>query len=438
MTDSASPRLEAIQGDVCDDAVPDEQQRHDTDIDPVVVEPDGLDGRELGDRAERAASAGSVALVEPAAAGELDPEQEAVAVEAVVEPPEPGDERRDVLHVVASRYEEDHGDDGGERGALLDVHEHGADGEAQALRDEHAVEHDGEGEDEGPRPRVQPAHPVQDEHERRGQAQLHGQVGGGAGREVGGEAVHPRGPLLEQHGPLEREGEDGVVEREEAPEHGEEEDERRPVLQVRRRRAPPQQPRQARHAQHLEDAQLVERLVTPLLEPAPEQHQELRPPPRRPLRPARRRCPRRRGGIPRADVKLHRRRDVPLVRRRQLPAHLLVLALAAAGHRRHHHPRLVAARRRRLRRDTCMHSAGQHCDRAAELRELDKCPPLFTEIEPLAIENFQDRNGGGNDESSGATTGSGWPEQCVPVHVSHHRAPNSIIIASVILPFLQP
>ncbi|PNT66725.1 hypothetical protein BRADI_3g16132v3 [Brachypodium distachyon] len=312
-----SPGLEPVQGEVGDDAVANKEQRHDADIHPMVLKPDSLDGRELRHGAHRPAAA---AFIVPAPVGELYPKQQPVAVEAVVEPPEPADKRRDMLHVVATGDEEHHGDDGSQGRPLLDVHEHGTDGEPQALGDEHGVEDDEEGEEEGGRARVQAAHPVEDEHERRRQAELHGEVGGRARREVGGEPVHAGGALLEEEGALQGEDEDGVVEREEAPEDGEEEDERRAVLEVGCRRAPPEEAGEGGHAEHLEDPELVEGLVAAFFEAAPEEDGELGPPAGSPFPTAM--APPRwsagggagggvRGG---ADVEIHCRRNVALVR----------------------------------------------------------------------------------------------------------------------------
>lgn len=132
-----------------------------------------------------------------------------------------------MLDVVTAGHEEDEGGDGGEGRGLLDLHEQGAESEAEALGYQHAEEEHEEGEEEGGGARGQAAHPIEDDGEGGGEGELHREVTGRAREEIGGEAVHSGGLLLAQHRTLLRERKHRVVQREEAPKHREEEDQRR-------------------------------------------------------------------------------------------------------------------------------------------------------------------------------------------------------------------
>lgn len=291
-------------------------------------------GDERGDAGGRAGLAAGLLRREEAgeAAAVLHGDEQPVAVVGEGGVLGPRHEPRHVVDVEAAGEEVGEHDDGDERGGALGVHHDGADGEAEPLGDEHVGEDHGERERERGRRRVEPGHEVDDDGERGGERELHGEVARHARHEVGRERVHPRRALPRQHGPLLREREHGVEGGEHAPEDGDEEEEPHPVAHRRRRRPPPHGPRHQRRRDDLEQPQRRERLVPPLLEAPPQQDRELVRPARAPAAALRRR---RRWlllaavDVAGVDGRLHPRREHSVVRRDQRLLHVAAIGCVA-------------------------------------------------------------------------------------------------------------
>jgi hypothetical protein len=108
-------------------------------------------------------------------------------------------------------------DDCEERGCTFGIHHDSPNSEVEALDDEHVAQYDGQGECEGGEGWVQPGHEVHDDHECRGQRELHGLVLGHTRHDVGGEHVHPQRALPCQHGLLLQEHEHSIEGHEDSP-----------------------------------------------------------------------------------------------------------------------------------------------------------------------------------------------------------------------------
>lgn len=140
--------------------IPNQHERHNTNINPKPVQPDRLNRRKIchPTKLPFPTLINVVVFV-------LYTQQKLVAIEAIAEILKPHNERRNLLNVVAASDEEDERRDGGERRGLLDIHENGTECQAEALRDKDAIEDDEEGEEEGGRVRVEATHEVDYENE---------------------------------------------------------------------------------------------------------------------------------------------------------------------------------------------------------------------------------------------------------------------------------
>ena len=156
-----------MKSQIRNQAVTHQHERHNTDTNPQPIQPDRFNGREIRHPTKLPIPTlvNVVVLI-------LHTQEQLVAVVAVAEVLHPEDEGGDLLDVVAAGDEEDEGGDGGEGGGLLDVHEDGAEGQAEALGDEDAVEDDEEGEEEGGWVGVEASHEVDYEYEGCGEGQL--------------------------------------------------------------------------------------------------------------------------------------------------------------------------------------------------------------------------------------------------------------------------